>query len=93
MSATERIHANPNVGLAAPALIRSQPTTSDLDIWCAAQATISRYGAGARLHTRADGCMDMDGRAVRHRIDCDRRVAADTIEDGGTRSNVTNELG
>ena len=47
---------------------------SDLDIWRAAQATITRHGDGAGLHAaqRADELMakgDMDGRAVWHRIE------------------------
>ncbi len=46
----------------------------DLDIYRAAQATISRYGDGAALHAaqRADELMasgDMDGRRVWHRIE------------------------
>ena len=74
MSATERIDFYPNVGLAAPALIGSQPMTSNLDIWRAAQATIKRYGDEAGVHAaqRADELMaegDMDGRAVWHRIE------------------------
>ena len=47
---------------------------SDLDIWRAAHATISRYGDGAGLHAaqRADELMaagDMEGRRVWHRIE------------------------
>ncbi len=47
---------------------------SGLEIYRAAQATISRYGDGAGLHAaqRADELMaegDMDGRAVWHRIE------------------------
>ncbi len=74
MSATERIDFYPNVGLVAPALIGSQPMTSNLDIYRAAQATISRYGDGAGIHSaqRADELLaagDMEGRAVWHRIE------------------------
>ena len=48
---------------------------SELEIWCAAHATVSRYGGGAGLHAaqRADELMaegDMEGRAVWHRIEC-----------------------
>ena len=47
---------------------------SELEIWCAAHATVSRYGDDAGLHAaqRADELMaagDMDGRAVWHRIE------------------------
>ena len=47
---------------------------SDLEIYRAAQATISRYGDEAALHAamRADELMaagDMEGRAVWHRIE------------------------
>ena len=47
---------------------------SDLEIYRAAHATISRYGDGAGLHAaqRADELLaagDMDGRAVWHRIE------------------------
>ncbi len=47
---------------------------SDLEVYRAAQATISRYGDEAALHAamRADELMaagDMDGRAVWHRIE------------------------
>ncbi len=47
---------------------------SDLEIYRAAQATISRYGDEAALHSaqRADELLaagDMDGRAVWHRIE------------------------
>ncbi len=74
MSATERIDSYPNVGLATPALIGSQSMTSDLEIWRAAQATISRYGDDAALHAaqRADELMaegDMECRAVWHWIE------------------------
>ncbi len=73
MSATERIDFYPNVGLAAPALIGSPAMTSELDIWRAAQATISRYGDYAGIHAaqRADELLtagDLDGRRVWHRI-------------------------
>ncbi len=56
MSATEWIDSYPNVELAAPALIGSQPMTSYLDIWSAAQATVKRYGDSAGRHAaqRAD---------------------------------------
>ncbi len=52
----------------------SRPMISDLDIWRAAQATITRYGDNAALHAaqRADELLaegDMDGRAVWHRIE------------------------
>ena len=52
----------------------SPPMLSDLDIYRAAQATITRYSDGAALHAaqRADELMavgDMDGRAVWHRIE------------------------
>ncbi len=78
MSATERIDSYPNVGLATPALIGSQSMTSELDIWRAAQATISRYGDYAGIHAaqRADELLAagdggwgssalIDGRGVR----------------------------
>ncbi len=47
---------------------------SELEIWCAAHATVARYGDDAGLHAaqRADELMaegDMDGRAVWHRIE------------------------
>lgn len=47
---------------------------SELEIWCAAHATVSRYGDGAALHAaqRADELLaagDMEGRAVWHRIE------------------------
>ena len=47
---------------------------SDLEIYRAAQATISRYGDDAALHAaqRADELMaegDMEGRAAWHRIE------------------------
>ena len=47
---------------------------SNLEIYRAAHATISRYGDGAALHAaqRADELLaagDMDGRAVWHRIE------------------------
>ncbi len=51
MSTTERIDTHPNVGLTAPALIGSKLTTFDLNIWRAAQTTISRCRAGAGRHT------------------------------------------
>ncbi len=49
--------------------------TSDLEVYRAAHATISRYDAGAGLHAAqwADELMaagEMDGRAVWHRIKC-----------------------
>ncbi len=73
MSAMERIDFYPNVGLAAPPSIGSQPMTSNLDIWRAAQATIQAYGDEASIHAaqRADELMaegDMAGRRVWHRI-------------------------
>ncbi len=47
---------------------------SELEIWCAAHATVSRYGDDAALHAaqRADELLaagDMEGRAVWHRIE------------------------
>ena len=47
---------------------------SELEIWCAAHATISRYGTEADLHAaqRADELLeagDMEGRRVWHRIE------------------------
>ncbi len=62
-------------GRAAPALIGSQPMTTDLDIWRAAQAAISRYGDDAGLYAaqRADELMaegDVDGRADWGRSGC-----------------------
>ncbi len=71
--------------------------TWNLDIWRAAQATISRYGNEAGIHAaqRADELMaegDMDGRAVWHRIArsinelqrpaLDQRIAAAGGKDG-----------
>ena len=52
----------------------SRPMLSDLEIYRAAQATISRYGDDAGLHAahRADALLalgDMEGRAVWHRIE------------------------
>ena len=51
---------------------------SDLEIYRAAQATISQFGDGAALHAaqRADELMaagDMEGRTVLHRIERRRR--------------------
>ncbi len=62
-------------GLAAPALIGSQHITTDLGIWRAAQATISRYGddAGPYVAPRADELMaegDVERRAVWGKLGC-----------------------
>ena len=59
MSTTERIDTHPNVGLTASALIGSNLTTFDLNIWRAAQTTIRLCRAGVGRHTaqRADKIM------------------------------------